>query len=136
MHRILVSLVCGTLFGLGLAVSRMVDPAKVLGFLDVAGVWDPTLAFVMAGAVAVMAPAARWSRRLQRPVLAEAFDRPAKTAIDARLIGGALLFGVGWGLVGFCPGPAIASLAYGLAPSLVFVAAMAAGMGIHRLIER
>ena len=97
----------------------MVDPAKVLGFLDVAGAWDPTLAFVMAGALIVMAPATWWSRRLARPVLAEAFDRPAKTAIDARLVGGALLFGTGWGLVGFCPGPAIASLAYGLAPSLV-----------------
>ena len=114
----------------------MVDPAKVLGFLDVAGAWDPTLAFVMAGALIVMAPATWWSRRLARPVLAEAFDRPAKTAIDARLVGGALLFGTGWGLVGFCPGPAIASLAYGLAPSLAFVAAMAAGMGIYRFIEK
>jgi uncharacterized membrane protein YedE/YeeE len=136
MRLVLASLLGGTVFGLGLALSRMVDPAKVLGFLDVAGLWDPTLAFVMAGALAVMVPATVLGQRRQRPLLAETFDRPSKTAIDARLVGGSVLFGAGWGLVGFCPGPAVASLAYGLGASFAFVIAMIAGMGLFRAMER
>lgn len=129
--RAAVALLSGTIFGLGLAVSGMMNPAKVIGFLDVAGDWDPTLAFVMVGALLVTVPAFRLVRNRPRPVLGESFDLPKKSAPDARLVGGATLFGVGWGLVGFCPGPAVAALATGLTPVLAFVAAMLAGMVVY-----
>jgi uncharacterized protein len=128
----LAALLSGAIFGLGLAVSGMMNPAKVTGFLDVTGDWDPTLLFVMGGALLVTVPAFRVVSRRQRPVLADGFELPRKGAVDARLVGGAALFGVGWGLVGFCPGPAVAALAMGLTPVLVFVAAMVSGMAIHR----
>jgi uncharacterized membrane protein YedE/YeeE len=131
MARMLVALLSGGIFGLGLAVSGMMNPAKVVGFLDVAGDWDPTLAFVMGGALLVTVPAFRWVLRRPRPVLAEDFALPAKRFLDARLIGGSALFGVGWGLSGFCPGPAVAALATGLAPVFVFAAAMLAGMAVY-----
>ncbi|HEX2181672.1 MAG TPA: YeeE/YedE family protein [Rubrobacteraceae bacterium] len=130
--RVLAALLSGAIFGLGLAVSGMMNPAKVIGFLDVAGDWDPTLAFVMGGALLVTVPAFRIIPRRQRPVLADGFDLPRKSAVDARLVGGAALFGVGWGLVGFCPGPAVAALATGLTPVFVFVAAMISGMAVHK----
>lgn len=136
MGVIAASLIAGILFGLGLSVSGMVDPVKVLGFLDFFGDWDPTLAVVMAGALALMIPASLLPGRMHRPLLAGEFKLPAKTAVDARLVGGAALFGAGWGLVGFCPGPAISSLAFGGASSAIFVAAMLVGMGIFRAIER
>ncbi len=126
--RAATALLSGTIFGLGLAVSGMMNPAKVIGFLDVAGDWDPTLAFVMVGALLVTVPAFRLVRNRRRPVLGESFDLPKKSDPDARLVTGAALFGVGWGLVGFCPGPAVAALATGLTPVLAFVAAMLAGM--------
>ncbi len=132
----LVALVCGLLFGAGLALSDMIDPARVLAFLDVAGRWDPTLAYVMAGAVAVAAPGFWIARRRGRPILGETLHVPASGQIDARLLGGAALFGVGWGLVGFCPGPALAALPIGGTPTLIFVAAMAAGMGGFALAAR
>jgi uncharacterized membrane protein YedE/YeeE len=110
----------------------MMNPAKVIGFLDVTGDWDPTLAFVMGGALLVTVPAFRIISKRQRPVLADGFELPRKRAVDASLVGGAALFGVGWGLVGFCPGPAVAALATGLTPVFVFVAAMVSGMAIHR----
>ncbi len=129
--RAAAALASGLVFGLGLAVSGMMNPVKVIGFLDVAGDWDPTLAFVMAGALLVAVPAYRFIPKRGRPVLEEEFSLPKKKAVDAPLLGGSALFGVGWGLVGFCPGPAIAALGTGLLPVFAFVAAMLAGMAIH-----
>jgi uncharacterized membrane protein YedE/YeeE len=130
----LVNLFAGALFGLGLAVSGMVDPAKVIGFLDVAGDWDPTLAFVMGGALLVTIPAFRLIFKRPSPVLADEFELPTKKDLDARLLGGSALFGVGWGLSGFCPGPAVTALATGLTPVFAFVVAMLAGMAIYKWI--
>jgi uncharacterized protein len=127
----IVALFSGALFGLGLAVSGMMNPAKVIGFLDLAGEWDPTLAFVMGGALLVTIPAFRLILGRQRPILAGDFALPAESTLDARLLGGAALFGVGWGLSGFCPGPAVAALVTGLAPVVAFVAAMMAGMALY-----
>ena len=129
--RVIPALISGLVFGLGLAVSGMMNPAKVIGFLDVAGDWDPTLAFVMVGALLVAVPAYRFIPRRGRPVFEEKFSLPEKTAIDAPLLGGSVLFGVGWGIVGFCPGPAIAALGTGLVPVFAFVAAMLGGMALH-----
>ena len=134
-RRLMPALAAGTLFGAGLTLSGMTDPQRVRGFLDVFGQWDPTLAFVMGGAVLVMAIAWRLRRHMGHPLFAEKFVLPGRSDLDARLIGGSALFGIGWGLAGLCPGPAIASLA--LAPRAVipFVAAMLAGMAIHRLLR-
>ena len=132
MARGAAALLCGALFGFGLALSGMVDPARVLGFLDIAsGRWDPSLMFVLGGAVVVAFIGVRIQRRMARPLVDTQFHLPQSRKIDARLIGGAALFGVGWGLAGFCPGPAIAALTLGGAPVLLFVAAMAAGMALH-----
>ncbi len=134
MLRMLVNLFAGALFGLGLAISGMVDPAKVIGFLDVAGDWDPTLAFVMGGALLVTIPAFRLIFKRPRPVLVDEFELPTKKGLDTRLLGGSALFGVGWGLSGFCPGPAVTALATGLTPVFAFVVAMIAGMAIYKRI--
>jgi uncharacterized membrane protein YedE/YeeE len=131
MLRTLAALFAGALFGLGLAVSGMMNPQKVIGFLDVAGAWDPTLAFVMGGALLVTIPAFRLILIRPRPILADGFALPRGSALDARLLGGAAMFGVGWGLSGFCPGPAVAALVTGLAPVFAFVAAMLAGMVLY-----
>ena len=136
MGRIASAFGIGALFGIGLALSRMIDPAKVLGFLDVAGDWDPTLAFVMLGALVVAVPAFRGTGRRAAPVLADRFHLPTRRALDAKLFGGAVIFGIGWGLVGFCPGPALASLGLGLWRSGVFVLAMLAGMALYRFVHR
>lgn len=137
MPRTFVALLAGILFGLGLAISGMVNPAKVVGFLDVAGGWDPTLAFVMGGALLVTVPAFRLILNRPRPILADGFALPSKSTLDGRLLGGAGLFGVGWGLSGFCPGPAVAALVTGLTPVIAFVAAMLMGMVLYAwLIER
>jgi uncharacterized membrane protein YedE/YeeE len=133
--RILAALGCGFIFGLGLAISGMMNPAKVIGFLDVAGNWDPTLAFVMGGALLVAVPAYRLILGRGHPALAGAFSLPAKTRLDAPLVLGSALFGVGWGLVGFCPGPAVAAVVTGLPAVLGFVAAMVAGMALHAWIS-
>jgi len=133
--RILAALSCGLVFGLGLAVSGMMNPAKVIGFLDVAGNWDPTLVFVMGGALLVAVPAYRVVLARRRPVLAGSFSLSGKTRLDAPLIFGSALFGVGWGLVGFCPGPAVAAVVTGLPAVLGFVAAMLAGMALHAWIS-
>ena len=125
---LVIALSAGLIFGLGLTVSRMIDPAKVLGFLNVAGPWDPSLPLVMAGAVLVALPAYYWVERRGRDLNGGAVSFPKKWPLDVRLIVGSVLFGVGWGLVGFCPGPALASLGLGSGRSLIFVAAMAAGM--------
>ncbi|MCU4178220.1 YeeE/YedE family protein [Bosea sp. BH3] len=130
--RIGVALLAGALFGFGLSLSGMLDPARVLGFLNLAsGHWDPSLAFVLGGAVLIALPGVMLQKRLQRPVLDDSFHLPEKTDIDGRLVAGSALFGIGWGLAGFCPGPAVSALSMGLAPVLLFVAAMAAGMMLH-----
>ncbi len=136
--RILVALLAGALFGYGLSLSGMVDPARVLGFLDIAsGHWDPSLMFVLGGAVCVAVFAVAIQRRLPKPVLDTQFHIPERTDLDARLVGGSLLFGIGWGLAGFCPGPALSALTTGLATVLLFVAAMITGMLLHdRLLAR
>jgi uncharacterized membrane protein YedE/YeeE len=132
----LVALLCGVVFGAGLAVSGMTNPGKVLAFLDVTGAWDPTLAFVMGGALAVSALGFALARRRARPWLAEGFALPTRRDLDARLLGGAALFGVGWGLVGLCPGPALADLARGSPQIWLFVAALVAGAALHRIPAR
>lgn len=132
----LAALAAGLLFGLGLAVSGMMDPDRVLGFLDVAGHWNPSLAFVLGGAVAVSAIGYVAVRRLSHPLFASKFEIPNRIDIDARLVGGAALFGVGWGLSGFCPGPALASLTLGLPGSVIFILTMLAGMFLARLTSR
>ena len=126
--KIWPALLTGVIFGAGLALSGMTDPAKVLGFLDITGDWIPDLMFVMGGALAVTLIATPFVLRREKPWLAEMFHLPVSTVIDRRLIGGGALFGIGWGLWGYCPGPAIASLAYGASSSLIFVAAMIAGL--------
>jgi uncharacterized protein len=128
MVRTVVALVSGLLFGLGLAVSQMINPAKVLGFLDLFGDWDPSLAFVMLGAVPLTALGYRLARLRGAPLWAAAYSTPSQSRIDRRLAGGAVLFGIGWGLVGYCPGPALASIGLGNPATLLFVAAMLAGM--------
>ena len=132
----IASLLAGLVFGLGLIVSGMANPAKVLGFLDLAGQWDPSLAFVMAGAIAVGALAFAVASRRARSFLGAPMRLPAARHIDHRLVAGSLLFGIGWGIAGFCPGPALVALGMGEAKAAVFVAAMLAGMGIFELLER
>lgn len=133
--RTAAAFVCGLLFGIGLAVSRMADPKKVLNFLDVyavtTGGWDPTLAFVMGGALIVAAPAFWFVRRRGKPLLAPSHSIPTARAIDKALVAGAVMFGVGWGLVGFCPGPAIAALGLGGMKAWVFFVAMLGGMAAY-----
>ncbi|HXQ50737.1 MAG TPA: DUF6691 family protein [Stellaceae bacterium] len=128
MARILVALGAGLLFGLGLTVSQMINPAKVLGFLDLFGDWDPSLAFVMLGAIPVAAIGYRVARSLAAPWCGPAFAAPAQSKIDGRLVSGAVLFGVGWGMVGYCPGPALASIALGNWATVLFLVAMLIGM--------
>jgi hypothetical protein len=125
------SLAAGLLFGLGLILSGMADPAKVQNFLDVAGAWDPSLAFVMGGAIAVAAPGFWLVRRRARPIADVAFHvPPSDTPIDRRLVAGAAVFGIGWGLAGFCPGPALVSLTVGASGTVIFVAAMVAAIAV------
>ena len=125
--RNLLTLVSGLLFGLGVTISGMVNPMKVLNFMDITGAFDPTLLFVMGAGLAVTVVGYRLVLRRQTPIFADRFHLPEITAIDVRLLGGAALFGIGWGLSGFCPGPAIASLVFGQMQSIAFVAAMAVG---------
>src|SRR6516164_4055765 len=132
MKAALVSFLSGVTFALGLGISGMTRPAKVIGFLDFLGAWDASLAFVMLGAVGVYFVAYRLSQSMRAPVLAPEFSIPKRTDLDSRLFVGAALFGAGWGLGGFCPGPAITSLASGAPPVAVFVAAMATGIYLHR----
>ena len=133
MRTLLSALIVGILFGAGLALSDMVNPARVLAFLDAAGAWDPTLAFVMAGALVPSGLGYLAVRRMRAPFLAAEFRIPMNRTLDRQLLVGAALFGAGWGLAGFCPGPAIAALVYGMWQPWLFVAAMLAGMTIHRL---
>ncbi|MGQ2948598.1 YeeE/YedE family protein [Agrobacterium sp.] len=138
MARVMLALVAGALFGFGLSLSGMVDPARVSGFLDLAsGHWDPSLMFVLGGAISVAVPGVLLSRFIGRPVLADDFSLPAKTRIDRPLILGSAIFGIGWGIAGFCPGPALSAFALGLLPVILFVCAMIAGMLAHdRLVAK
>ena len=135
LARVVIAVLAGTLFGAGLAVSGMMNPAKVLAFLDVAGHWDPSLALVMAAAVAVATPAFRLAARRAHPVLAAQFQIPGNRSVDKPLLAGAALFGLGWGLVGLCPGPAVAVLTTGLSGGLLFFVCLIAGMALHRLLR-
>lgn len=135
MTRLLPGIVVGLLFGAGLAVSDMVNPARVLAFLDVAGRWDPTLAYVMGGALVPSAVGYWIVRRMKRPLMEHEFRIPQNRVIEPQLLAGAAIFGIGWGLVGLCPGPAFAALGFPLWQPWVFVAAMLAGMIAHRLFQ-
>ncbi|MGE8590186.1 MAG: DUF6691 family protein [Alcaligenes sp.] len=131
----LIAFVSGLVFGLGLIVSGMANPAKVLGFLDLAGPWDPSLAFVMGGAVLITAVGFALLRRRRASLTGEPLRWPTATRIDLRLALGSLAFGAGWGLAGFCPGPALVAAAAGVPQALIFVAAMLAGMAIYSALE-
>lgn len=128
------SLLTGVLFGIGLILSGMANPAKVLGFLDITGNWDPSLVLVMAGAIAVGIIAFTFGKKKTASLIGEPMRLPTASSINRRLILGSTIFGIGWGLAGYCPGPALASLFLGLKP-LIFVAAMIGGMAIHELLE-
>lgn len=130
------ALASGIVFGFGLSLSGMLNPVRVQGFLDIFGTWDPSLAFVLGGAVTIAFIGVRMTSRMQRPVLDDRFHMPQNNRIDAPLVIGSALFGLGWGLAGFCPGPAIASLSSGIPQTLLFVIAMLAGMLLHDRIWR
>jgi len=132
MLQIIASLIAGTLMGAGLMISGMMNPNKVLSFLDIFGNWDPTLIFVMGGAIFSALPGFWLSRRLTKPLLANNFQLPDKKNFDRRLVGGAAIFGVGWGLVGLCPGPAISAITTGSPQVIVFVISMTLGMAFYR----
>ncbi|MFC5478413.1 YeeE/YedE family protein [Massilia suwonensis] len=134
--QIFMALMVGLLFGIGLIVSGMTDPAKVIGFLDLAGSWDPSLGFVMGGAILVGIFAFGVARKRKRSLLGAPMRLPTATVIDRRLVLGSLAFGAGWGLAGYCPGPALASLATGGAKPLLFALAMLAGMGLFEVLDR
>lgn len=131
MPAILISIVAGLLFGAGLTLAGMTNPAKVLGFLDIFGDWDPTLAFVMGGAVAVMTPAWLIFRAHRTDLSEPLFQALQQRGIDSDLVGGAVLFGAGWGLIGLCPGPALAALTFGGTPVMIFTGAMLTGMMLY-----
>lgn len=133
---VFTAFVAGLVFGVGLIVSGMANPAKVLGFLDLAGKWDPSLAFVMAGAIGVGLLAFQTASKRKASLLGAEFRLPTSRLIDRRLVAGGVLFGVGWGVAGFCPGPALVSLGAGQMKALVFVAAMVAGMLLFEFFER
>lgn len=134
--QIIIALVAGLVFGIGLIVSGMTNPAKVQGFLDLAGYWDPSLAFVMGGAILVGLIAFRFAAGRERTLLGEVMHLPTASGIDRRLMLGGVAFGAGWGLAGYCPGPALVSLAVGGVKPLLFTGAMLAGMGIFEVLER
>ena len=135
IKRLLPPLLSGALFGAGLALGGMTNPARVRGFLDIFGDWDPTLAFVMGGAVVVMAITWRFRERMAHPLFADKFSLPDRSDLTGKLVGGSALFGIGWGVAGLCPGPGVAALVIEPASAAIFVIAMLAGMGIVRLTE-
>lgn len=130
------SLIAGLIFGLGLIISGLANPAKVLGFLDLAGLWDPSLALVMGGAILVGLFAFTVAKKRTLSLLGFSMKLPTNTKIDKRLVGGSLMFGVGWGVAGFCPGPALVAVGAGEIKGIVFVVSMVAGMMLFELIER
>ncbi len=134
MKQNILALITGIIFGIGLCVSRMADPEKVLGFLDITGNWDPSLMLVMGGALAVTIVAFKFVLKRDQPIFADLFHLPTKTDLDKKLITGAALFGVGWGMIGFCPGPAITATGFGLTSPYLVVAMMILGFFAHRLL--
>ncbi|WP_336985641.1 YeeE/YedE family protein [Altererythrobacter aquiaggeris] len=134
MRKLFIALLTGTIFGAGLTLSDMVNPARVIAFLDLFGSWDPSLAFVMGGALIPSAIAYAMSRRMQGPVFHPTFHIPENKVIDPQLMVGGAMFGAGWGLAGYCPGPALAGLAFGAWQTAVFVVAMVAGMWLHGIL--
>jgi len=132
--RILIALLSGLLFGIGLILSGMTNPSKVQNFLDVFGSWDPSLAFVMGGAILVTAPGYFFARKLGKPLFAVDFALPTKNDLDSKLLTGASLFGIGWGLGGFCPGPAITAFSGGATQTFVFLALMFVGIGGTKIV--
>lgn len=134
MMRNITALIAGTVFGVGLTVAEMINPAKVIGFLDLFGNWDPSLAFVMGGALIVTAVGYRLVTKNAAPVFADSFQIPTNSTIDARLAAGSVLFGIGWALAGLCPGPAIAAMSIGGLPVLLFLCAMFAGAGLYEFV--
>jgi hypothetical protein len=135
MKSLVVSALSGFVFAVGLAISGMTQPAKVTAFLDFFGNWDPSLAFVMGGAILVYLPLYKFSQKRDTPVFAGRVLVPTRRDIDMRLLGGAAVFGVGWGLAGYCPGPALTSLGSGALPAIVLVGSMFGGMALYRLVE-
>lgn len=129
------ALVCGALFGAGLAVSQMINPQKIMNFLDFTGAWDPSLALVMLAALVVTFAGYRLALRRPHPLLENRFHLPTRRDIDVRLLGGAAVFGVGWGLAGYCPGPGIAAMTLGTLEPIVFTIAVLAGFQLHRLLN-
>lgn len=136
MKRLVAAFACGLLFAVGLGISGMTHPSKVLAFLDLTGDWDPSLAFVMGGGVLVNVVVFRVAGRMRAPLFASTFSLPTATELDAALLGGAAVFGVGWGLGGFCPGPAVVSAAGGASPVVAFVVAMLATMALWDVCAR
>lgn len=136
MMRYLIVILCGLLFGAGLVLSDMTNPSRVLAFLDLAGAWDPTALFVFAGALPVSGLSYWIARRRTAPVFDDRFHVPSTTVIDRRLIGGAVLFGIGWGIAGFCPGPALTAVISGKGEVFIFLGAMLSGMALFRLTNR
>ena len=132
MKRLAIAAFAGALFGAGLLISGMTDPAKVIGFLDLAGAWDPSLAFVMGAALCITVPSFQLLGKSEKPLLEARFFRPTRTDLDVRLLAGATLFGVGWGIAGFCPGPALTALPIAANGTLIFVPFMLGGMWIAR----
>ncbi len=136
MNRLMMALLSGVVFGLGLSLSQMINPDKVLGFLDISGSWDPSLALVMAGALTIAMPGFQWIRRQPKPLLDNEFHITAKTQLDKPLLIGAALFGIGWGMTGYCPGPAFASLALGNQEALYMVLSIYAGFSAAGFFSR
>ena len=134
--RLLAGFLAGVVFGLGLTISGMANPNKVLAFLDVGGDWDPSLAFVMAAAIGINLFLFRWVLRSRKPAFDVIFHMPTSSVVDARLIGGSAIFGLGWGLSGYCPGAAIAAIPSGASSAVLFVGAMGAGMLVYHAYER
>lgn len=131
-----IALVCGVIFGIGLIISEMINPAKVIAFLDLAGQWNPSLALVMAGAIAVALPAFHWAKKQTNSVCGTLIQLPSTKVIDKRLVFGSIAFGAGWGLVGFCPAPALVVAAIGQSQALIFCASMLMGFYLFTVIEK
>ena len=136
MLMLIISLFCGLIFGLGLLISGMANPQKVLGFLDITGLWDPSLILVMAGAILAALLPFQWAKNQSRSLLGQTIQLPDKTQIDRPLIVGSLLFGIGWGLAGICPGPAIVLLGLKQINAIYFVLSMLAGMWIFQILQK
>jgi len=136
MNKLFITFLSGLIFGIGLSLSQMINPVKVIQFLDIAGDWDPSLAFVMMGALAVTLLSFRWVLKQPKPLLEDDFHVSKRTDIDKALLGGAALFGIGWGMSGYCPGPAVAGLALGSVEAVVMVLAIYAGFFSHKWLGR